>query len=224
MSNSLALVRHGKAPVSSLLPKALPAGPKVIVTKGETVVASKKKATKKTRKKAAKKTTKKRVVKKTAKKRVAKKTAKKRVVKKTAKKRVTKKRAARSPRLTAGEKELAKKLVEAREELSRCKKKVRKKVTKKATKKAAKKAKKTRRKTGVQNITANQLLSGAGGRTGVSGVVTRTTTRGRGRKAKPLKVWACAGPVYSGCGGGGRGGSKMLGHITDPRAIRKLKK
>lgn len=45
-------------------------------------------------------------------------------------------------------------------------------------------------------------------------VTAKTTLRGKGRRAKPLKTWTCTGPVRSGCGGGATGG-----HVVNP--IRK---
>lgn len=47
-------------------------------------------------------------------------------------------------------------------------------------------------------------------------VTAKTTLRGKGRRAKPLKTWTCTGPVRSGCGGGATGG-----HVVNP--IRKRK-
>jgi hypothetical protein len=165
----------------------------------------------------------------------SKKTSKKRSTKKTSKKRGTKKTSKKhsSVRVTKGERELARKLVEAREELARCKTTRRKKSTpkksapkKSSPKSSPKKSAPKKSKAREPNITAEQIIRGAGGRTKISGMVTSTTQKGKGRRARPEKVWVCAGPSYTGCGGGkkGRQGSRMIGHITDPRAIRRIKR
>jgi len=196
--NALALVRHGKRPLS-LLTSGGPSTPDVIETTGVEVSVPRlggKVSTKKTRK---------RVVKKTAKK-VAKKTAKK-VAKKTSKKRTSKKSAARTQAaLFAGMKE-AQRAGRPR--------KAAKKTAKKTTRKSSAKREPT--------ISADDIIKGAGKKLKGTDVTSTTVTKGRGRRAKPQVVWACAGPSYTGCGGGRKGGqgSRMVGHITDPRSIRR---